>query len=158
MGLFFKIPISRKLNIVLNGGTGYYMAKATSLCSLNAGGITNELSTDVKANGFGINGGIAFEFKMGTNIGFFVELSGRYAKIGKFDGSGTEKSNGYSNITNGRLYYFEIQNWGNEKYYPEVSVYDPKTPPINPPSLTNMREAKIDFSGGSVRLGLIIQL
>ena len=158
MGIFFTIPVSRKIYIILNGGVGYYFAKAKSFWSLNSGEMISEVSTDVKANAIGINGGLAFDLKINTHIGFFIGLSGRYVKISQFDGTGTEKSDGFSDITIGRLYYYETQNWGNGKYYPMVFVFDPKTPPINPPSLANLREAKIDFSGASIRIGLTIHI
>ena len=158
MGLFFTMPVSRTFKMVVNGGAGYYLARANSLWNLDTGGISLELSTDVKAHGFGITGGISFEFKTGRLISFFVECSGRYAKIGKFNGTGTEKSDGYSKTISGKLYYFETQNWSNDRYYPDIFVFDPLAPPINPPSLSNMREAKIDYSGVSINLGLIIHI
>jgi len=153
LGLFLTLPASPSVNIILNAGVGYYMAKATSTWSLlDAAGDGESLASDVSANGFGVHGGIAFEFKLSGRVGLLLEIHGRYAKIGPFTGTGVNAYSGTSETTSGTLYYFELPGMVSGRTYPVVYVFD------TPPTLNAVREAKIDFSGGAFRLGLVIHL
>jgi hypothetical protein len=151
LGLFLTAYDSATFRFVLNAGVGYYIGKAGSEWMLSGSGGTQAETTDLTANGLGFHGGMAFEFRLSSSLGLLLELAGRYARFTGWKGSTTFDYPGGSEIQNGNAYYFEIDN--GYYLYPVVYVSDRA-----PDSVTGLRDARMDFSGGSVRLGIIIRL
>ena len=144
LGAYYSLPISSKAQFFLNGGVGYYFAKwSEDWPELS-------LSKEANASGIGFYGGLGFEFNLASNIAFVIEAKGRYAKIGGFEG--TSKDTFFQYTKEGKLYYFEWFPW-TYKWYPmiDISKEEPSGDRIR-----NIREAKVDFSGFTLRAGIKI--
>jgi len=155
LGLFFSFPMSPSLNFNFNIGAGYYMAKMTSMIHFVEGADIEELDNDAKANGLGFQGGIGFDYRVGSNVSFFVEAQGQVANFGGFSGTATESASGSSPYTeSGKLYYYDNQFFGSA-LYPFIMVR--ATPPTGS-WVSNVREANVNFTGGQVVVGILFKI
>lgn len=153
LGLFFNIPLSEVMNVVFNVGGGLYLAKYSYNFRIEANGGWAELNQETNASGLGFHGGIGLEFNLAPNIAFVIEGQGRYAKFGGFEG--TCESSGDiedSGKVEGTLYYYEWREEG--KIYPTVFVSSQRPPGS---VFSNVREAKVDFSGFTLMAGIKIK-
>jgi hypothetical protein len=155
VGIFKTLPLSARLNLVLNGGVGFYFARARAFWNISQdSGYAEVLDSDVEKGGFGVHGGLGFEFKASQFISLLVDVSGRYARFSGFTGAGTDVVNGESMTTQGTFYYFEPLNADTgAPVYSMVSVFSEA-----PAGDVRVRKAKIDFSGLSLRLGIAFHL
>lgn len=149
LGLFFTLPIHRLFSISFNGGTSIYLAKY-SYDLASTWDDMNSIRQNANARGFGFHGGIGLEVNLNQRVAFFIEGQGRYAKISNFKGE--EKEKGWVDFgyvyseENGILYYLE-----DEKYsYLAIRKEEPS-------GFNTVRKATFDFSGFSLRAGLIIK-
>lgn len=141
LGVYYSLPISSWGQFFLNGGVGYYFAK----WSESVDWMASTTDQEAKGSGIGFHGGMGFEFRLVSHFALILEGQGRYVKIGGFEG---EKSN----FIEGTLNYYEIQFGASGKWYPKVDVIDG----LIPAGVRNLREAKVDFSGFTVRAGIKI--
>ena len=155
LGIFKALPLSARLSLILNGGVGFYFARARAFWNVSEdAGYAEVLDSDVERGGFGAHGGLGLEYKASRFISLLVDLSGRYARFSGFTGSGTNVVNGDSMTTQGTFYYFEPLNADTgAPVYSMVSVFSEA-----PAGDVRIREAKIDFSGFSLRLGIAFHL
>ena len=155
IGIFKTVPLSRTLNLVLNGGLGFYFAQAKALWTIGTdGGYGELLDASVEKGGLGFHGGLALEFKAGNLISVLLEMAGRYARFSGFTGIGSDDVNGDATTTQGTLYYFEpFDSATGAKVYSMVYVFSEA-----PGGDVRAREARIDFSGFSLRLGIVFHL
>jgi hypothetical protein len=141
------------MNVVFNVGGGLYFAKYSYNFRIEANGGWAELNQETNASGLGFHGGIGLEFNLAPNIAFVIEGQGRYAKFGGFEG--TCESSGDiedSGKFEGTLYYYEWREEG--KIYPTVFVSSQRPPGS---VFSNVREAKVDFSGFTLMAGIKIK-
>ncbi|MCJ7612842.1 MAG: outer membrane beta-barrel protein [Candidatus Aminicenantes bacterium] len=154
VSLYFCIPAGAGFSMNLHFGAGYYMAKMSNSVRFEEGAGFLEYANTAKANGIGFHGGLGFEFDLSANIGLFIEAQGRYAKLGGFKGDSNIMSNYDTEHESGTLYYFEEEGWI-PQFYPVILVQ--ATAPTPDPWVRNIREAKIDFSGGTVLGGIVFR-
>lgn len=155
VGVCYSLPISSRTQLVLNGGLGYYFAKLSSTYqnAENGYAVNGWFYEQATGSGIGFQGGVSFEYELSKNIAFVVEGYGRYAKIGGFEGYWEKRNNsGVTDSGEGSLYYFEWE-WGGD-WYTTVTVGD--APPAEP-NRRNVREARVDFSGFMLRVGIRIR-
>ena len=157
VGVCYSLPISSKARLVLNGGLGYYFARLSSTYQNEEDGyaVHGWFIEKATGRGLGFQGGAGFEFDIAKNIAFVVEGFGRYAKIGGFEGDWKElNSNGYSYSVNGTSYYYEWLSSETGNWYPTVVISD-----VEPSGagVRNVREARVDFSGFMLRVGIRIR-
>jgi hypothetical protein len=154
LGLFFSFPMGPNMDFNFNVGAGYYMAKMTSMLHIEGTGY-EELDNDAKANGLGFQGGIGFDYRVGPNVFLFVEAQGQVANLGGFSGTSTDSDSGSSPYTqSGKLYYYDSQFFGSATYpFIIVSATQPTGSNIH-----NVREAKVDFTGGQIVLGVLFKI
>ncbi|MCX6558201.1 MAG: hypothetical protein NTW95_12365 [Candidatus Aminicenantes bacterium] len=150
LSVFYFMPVKDSLTIVIHAGAGYYSAK-TRLESLTDVDPNMEYIIDASAQGTGFHGGLGLELKLSTGVHFFIEGVGRYASLSGFKGKTSITGDG---SWDGKLYYWEatksfIDNYG----YIDLLVSPPTVPSVN-----FVREAKIDFSGLSLRAGIVVIL
>jgi opacity protein-like surface antigen len=164
LGIYYTIPLISRIHLFLNGGLGYYFSKA-SLYKHHLGSnvgwaviYTKEEKYDVSANSLGFHGGIGFEYNITNNLALVLEAQGRYVKKKNLKGSrlysltfgmypdGEEE---------GTLYIGER----NLRYYgentPDLVISQSKP---TGDEFQNMREAVLDLSGFSLRLGIRIKV
>jgi len=167
LGIHYTLPLSSRINLFLNGGLGYYFSKASLYkChwSSNYGGYfvihTKEENYDISSNGLGFHGGIGFEYDIANNLALVLEFQGRYARIKNL------KGNRFYNLTfgvnpgveeEGILYIGErdltIEGYGEN--CPDLIISQSK---LSGDEFRNTREAVLDFSGFSLRMGIRIKL
>jgi hypothetical protein len=153
LGLYLTLPAGAFANINFQAGLGYYLTKISYDFRTSAAGVWYQYGIKAEANGLGFQGGIGLEFKFSPAISLFFEGQGRYARIGGFKGSITiTDSLGGHASENGKLYYYKLTELPLGTF-PVILVND--TVPYGS-NITNVREAKIDFSGFSAVAGFII--
>jgi hypothetical protein len=131
------------------------MAKMLSTWRLQEGTDFIQTESTAKANAIGFHGGLGFEFDLSPNVALFIEARGRYAKLGGFEGDLTASaSGGASDHASGKLYYWEGLGM-TTVFYPMIQVVP--TAPTPSSSTRNVREAKVDFSGGTALGGIVIK-
>jgi opacity protein-like surface antigen len=168
LGTYYTIPLVSRFNLFLNGGVNYYFSKVSLYkfhrfheeIDLNPYG--KEENYDVNSKNFGFYGGMGFEFKMTDHVALVMEFRGRYARIKNLKGTRVVR-NGKSFLIpeekseEGILYIGErymTDGWI-DAYRPDL-IISPSKP--SGAEFRNIREAVLDFSGYSLRLGVRIKL
>ncbi len=141
LGVYYSLPMSSRIRIFLNGGAGYYFARWSE--SIDWMAFT--MDQEAKASSIGFHGGLGFEFKLVSHFVLVLEGQGRYVKIGEFKGKTLD-------FIEGTLYYYETPSAVN--WYPKVGIVD--IDGFMPGGARNLRKAKVDFSGFTVRAGIKI--
>ena len=115
LGVFYTLPASNRLNIILNGGVGFYPTDFLwnwRFDNVTAGSVTRATDVDTQASGTGVgyHGGVVVEFALVERVGVFFEGQGTYAKVGGLDGS-AEGTYSYRSPTteDGTIYYGELE-------------------------------------------------
>jgi hypothetical protein len=154
-GIHYFFPVSSMAKVSLNAGVGYYFAKYVNDYRLeNDVGYWFTRSPDTKGNGLGIQGGIGLEYSISENVAIVLEGFGRYAKISGFEGTeSVANSTGWSDSREGTLYYYEVDR--GTGWYPVVQLWE--TAPSGE-NVRAVREAEVDFSGFTVKIGLKFKL
>ena len=153
---YYFLPISPKAHIVLGGGLGYYFARFTRFYRREPG-TGYWINTDQTGNssGFGVEGGIGFEYAITNSLSIIIEGSGRYAKIGGVSGKRDRNdSNNWSDTLEGSYYALERERSPGEWY----RVVNIATTAPSGEDTRNVRDAELDFSGFTFRAGLKIRL
>ncbi len=151
LGLFLTAYESTGFRCVFHAGVGYYLGKAGSEWMLSGSGGAQSETTDLTANGLGFHGGMAFEIRLSPSLGLLLELAGRFARFTGWKGSTIFAYPEGADTVEGKAYYFEVDS--GYYLYPVVFVSDQ-----TPDGVTGLRDARVDFSGGSVRLGILIRI
>ena len=153
--LYICVPAGESVRMVLHAGAGYYLAKMSNDVLVSEPPDSLEYRNEADGKGIGFHGGLGFEIDFSPNAGFFIEARGRYAKFDGFTGDFTFAAGGVTLATeSGTLFYSENKGLV-PNFYPIITVSD--TAPVSSPNVRNIREAKIDFSGGSAVAGFYIR-
>jgi opacity protein-like surface antigen len=147
---YLGLPVGRKFSLYGRGGLGIVLARYSAREAFKTADATRfSYSTfdSAKAQAFTYLGGIGLSYAFEPNLGFFLEAVWEYAKVGGFSG---ESGSGES----GALYSFE-------EYKPDLDFWQVETrvsaEPPGGAAVRNVREATIDFSGYSVKIGVILK-
>jgi len=146
---YYDLPVGPTVKVTLHGGLGYYLAKYKDTQHIDYFGVFNP-TADTSANGLGFHGGIGLEFQLTAQFGLLLEARGRYAAFGNVTGTNTWSGGS----TTGKLYFYEFEETG-YGWFPAVGIWD--TTPSGA-WIRNVREAKIDFNGFSLRLGFVVHI
>ena len=153
LGVFYTLSMNKMINIVFNAGAGLYLAKysCNKEAILTGGRVINQTAN---GSGFGFHTGVGFEFNLSSNFAFVIEVQARYAKIGGFEGTikyyyGCPPEY----MEQGKLYYYEIK--GLTDTYAHIIVSEEKPGGYG---ISNVRKARVDFSGFALRAGIKIKL
>lgn len=147
LSFFYYLPVSSSMNVVFNAGLGYYLAKANYLLTEDAGGtpVTDEI--DASGSGLGFHGGLGLEIALMPNLGILVDLSGRFASCGGFEGD--ETSGG---TVHGKVYAFDDNTGIGTFHFITVETTLPSGAGIS-----NAAEAKVSFTGFSLVAGFFVR-
>jgi opacity protein-like surface antigen len=154
LSLFLSFAAGPGFHINLHAGVGYYMAKMKSVFRLEETPDFIQYTSTAKANQLGYHAGLGFEFNLSPNIALFIEAQGRYAKLGRFEGDLLIEAGMISLRESGKLYYYEDMGIL-PQFYPIILVQE--TAPIPDAYTRSVREAKIDFSGGTALGGIVFK-
>jgi hypothetical protein len=135
----------------LKAGAAYLFARAKYRYLFAYDKIRREWSGEATAQGVGLVGGFGFNLALGGGFDFIAEVNGRYAVLSGFNGTGTFLTDESADpiIEDGRLYAFDSRT-SSRTSYPQVFI---RSKPPSEGGVENAREAKVDFSGLSVRIG-----
>ncbi len=151
LSVFYSLPLGDRLKARFHAGAGYYFAKA-KIDSRTESNTNADYLIDSKAQGVGYHGGMALEIKILEGLNVFLEAAGRILTLSGFEGSVT--MGGGAPAWEGTLRYWEASSTSISRYgYLDLTIAPPSGKAI-----FFVRDAKIDFSGASLRLGLAITL
>ena len=146
LSLFYFLPLGKRVTVSLHAGAGYYSAKARLIARTNF-----DYIIDSSAKGIGYHGGLGLEWKLFSKFYFLIEGAARYAVLSGFEGKVTMVGLGG---WNGKLYY-----WGaTASFLDKFNYIDLLGGAPGGTAIAFVREAKIDFSGFSLRAGFVIKL
>ena len=156
---YYFFPVGSKMNAFLKAGIGYYFAKVylklreeyASFLGLEG---WNEDEFEAKDSGFGFHGGLGIEYNLTGTISLYAEGMGRYLKITDLEFEGTTTYASGVIKGSGMLWYLEEFLDANGEYYPGLQISEQKP---TDPAYRNVREAEVDFSGFSFRIGIKIR-
>ncbi|MBU1473415.1 MAG: hypothetical protein KJ768_00880 [Acidobacteria bacterium] len=140
-----------KSSSYLFGGIGLYQAKFSYSSEYTYQTTWSDYSFEAKASGIGFYAGFGGENWINPNFAFIYEISGRYAKIGGFTGTYQADVNGTMSSGSGTVYYYERLDSNVGNWYPNTWMFGAAP---SGPTLNNVREANIDFSGVGLKIGI----
>jgi hypothetical protein len=156
LGISYLLLGNETFRLFLNAGAGLYFADYQyDKLPIGAGEVV--LHQTAKGKGFGLHGGLGGELKLTRRLAFILETQARYAKVGRLRGTMEYQIlPRYLHVEKGPLYFWESLVYvGHEGRfvgkYPQVYISQEKP---SGPYVTNVREAKIDFSGLSLMGGI----
>ena len=140
--------------LFLKGGVEYYFAKISYFYRFQEGDYRREWEGNADSQGLGILGALGLEWNLASHFSFFAEATGRYAKIKGFEGEDTSRdSEGFIYKEEGTLYFYQVTGT-NQETYPQLFIRNKKPAEAR---VSDAREALVDFSGLSLRLGFRIK-
>jgi hypothetical protein len=160
------MPLSRKVNFLVEGGVCYffnarYSDKLEAVITIIDMGVVHStrITTSAEAKGvpLGLHGGLGFEYRLLPNLYLSLSALGRYARFRTWEGSSElevfDAMEGTTTFSEQGILYYEV-------------VPDLPDPPRlitvqSSPSMTigpEPRKAVIDFGGVSLQLGIRIRL
>lgn len=148
LNFHYLIPAGSALNFVLHAGAGYYLASYDD--SWTFSGSPAE-TFDMSGGGLGFHGGVGLEWAMSPNFALTFDILGRFASASGFTGTYTA---GSTTLTNGKLWYY--QSTGTTLGTIDLITYDDVQP--GGTGISNVREAKLDLSGFTAKIGVLIRI
>jgi len=140
--------------LFFKGGIEYYFAQCFYFYRLQEGDYWKEWQGEARSQGLGFLGGLGTEWNFSPYLSFIIEANGRYAKIRGFKGKDTSRdSEGLDYTEKGTLYLYQAIT-SSQNAYPQLFIRE-KTPAEG--WVTDPRQAFIDFSGISLKLGIRIK-
>lgn len=138
----------------LKMGLEYYFAKAFYFYRFETETSWEEWKGEADARDLGLLGGFGFEWKLLKPFSFVIEAIGRYAQIKGFEGENTYRdSDGSLSTENGKLYFYQGSTSGEETV---PLLFIRKTEPSDP-NVSDLKEATLNFSGFSLKVGIKIR-
>jgi len=140
-------------------GGGYYFGRWNNTINYNYQYISYRYAAKTaetaSAGAFGFHGGIGLEWKIAGRFSLFFEGFGRYAKISGFEGNRitTVQGSRTESTVHGTLYFYEHKY--NAQYWETLlSIANG----LSGDNYRNVREAVVDFSGWTFRIGWMVRL
>jgi len=172
IGGYYNLPLGTKINVILNGGFGYYFSKCSLYkynlnVPLDPSYLFAEISNEYNVSGknLGIHGGFGFEYKLTNSLALVAEAQRRYAKIKKLEGDRIyyyyKLAGLFGDLDQGKeegiLYIGErdMTDVGYGSQCPDL-IISPTKP--TGPEFRNIKQAGLDFSGISLRVGIRVKL
>lgn len=161
LNLYYSLYSRSRLNIFVNGGIGWYLAKMkedkTGKAIYPLGDIYfDRRFWEVKNNkSFGFQGGVGMEYSFIRNLALVAELQGRFLRIGHLTGNVKYETNYGTGMT--------ITEGGHLHFFGSPDYYDLDIPlPFHFQDTDKIhyieRDAILDLSGFSFRIGIRIKL
>jgi hypothetical protein len=141
--------------LYLKSGVEYYFTECTYFYRLQEGDYWKQWEGEARAQGLGVQGGLGIEWSFSPFLSLIMEASGRYSRIKGFTGSDTSTdSDEFEYTEEGTLYLYQAVSAG-QNTYPQLFIRAKKPAEAG---VADPREAFIDFSGLSLRLGIRIKI
>lgn len=139
--------------LYLKAGIEYYFASCSYYYRFSQGESWQEWEGQADARDLGALAALGFVGRLYRNLSFFLEITGRYAKLSNFEGTGVYRTgSGIEAEEKGSLYLYSAQA-APERFFPLLFIRDrkPSEAGVSDPFL-----ATIDLSGISLQLGIKI--
>jgi len=141
--------------LFFKSGIEYYFAKCSYFYRFKQEDYWKQWSGEANARGLGILGGLGIEWNVASYMSFIIEATGRLARITGFKGKDISRdSEGEVYTEEGILYYYKAESL-TQKSYPQLFIREKKPTEA---WVTDPQQAKIDFSGISLKLGFRLKL
>jgi hypothetical protein len=141
-------PVPR---LYVKGGISYYFAGCSYTYLFHADDLTAQRMGKANGHGLGVMGGIGFLNSLSSSLSFVVEITGRLAKLQGF--SGEEEFQDFTGSTGteeGTLYLAQVQVL-EERTHSVLFIRETRP---NEAGIISAKEAQIDLSGLSLKIGL----
>ena len=163
LNLYYSLCSGSRMNLLVDLGLGWYTGKMTenyidNTFQSDGGTYFGTVYWSVDNNfSLGFQGGLGLEYVVTDELALVVELQGRFARISSLKGKICAMSNNSLSEETGTLYYYQWAWFGTGPWYRELMVHE------SPPgggifSVKDVREARLDLSGYSLRIGLRVRL
>ncbi len=147
---YFNIPLGQKFSVYLRAGVGAiqatYVAREAQKKATDTR-FTYIAYDSAKARRPTYLGGLGLSYSFDESLGFFIEAAVRSARIAGLTGENLLAQNG-------ALYAYEEYVPSGRFWRPTMHVR-PEAPSAG--NFRNVREATVDFSGYSIKMGLILK-
>lgn len=147
---YFNLPLGKKMGAYLRAGIGAIQTRYVSREAEKKIGdnrFTYLAYDNAGARGLTYLGGLGLSYSFDQSLGFFVEAATRFARVDGLTGEDRLEQKG-------TLYFYE-------EYLPQSGFWRPTTHvlPEKPggENFRNVREAVVDFSGYSIKIGLLLK-
>jgi opacity protein-like surface antigen len=151
---YLFLPLGPAARAYIKGGAGAYLFKSEfnfdedSQIEGEEFFSTSEFVND--GNGFGLNGGIGFEFNFSSSMVFFIEGTGLFANFNSGEGHLIRMDPQGIGYKTGKAWYFEYYDENISRDLSGITYGDrPEGDEIK-----NVNRLKIDLSGFSIRVGI----
>ncbi|MFP4082073.1 MAG: SH3 domain-containing protein [Candidatus Aminicenantes bacterium] len=136
------------------GGMEYYFAKCTYFYRWEREDDWQEWQGEASTQDIGFLAALGLELKLFSPLSLVAEAAGRYARLTGFKGENLLKdSDGVESTEKGRLYFYQ-GNISGTQAYPLLFIRENKP---SEPDVSDVKDAVVDFSGLSLKLGLKIR-
>jgi opacity protein-like surface antigen len=154
LSFYYFLPAGSMFNIYFHAGAGYYLASLNYHFRAENSFYFEDAKFDAKGSGLGFHGGAGLEIAFSPMVSFFIDLTGRYVAISNFKGDVTSSIPGFSvTETNYNLYFERV----NDLPYGNFPLIIMSSIAPSGAGITDVRQAKIDFSGFFALLGFIFR-
>jgi len=137
----------------MKSGVEILIAKTTYFYHFELEDFYQEWNGEADAQGIGYLGSLGLVIAPKSRVNFFMEVTGRYAKISGFKGKNIfTDSTEYQDTEEGKLYFYKITSDGIS--YPRLFIWEREP---SEAGVTDVKEAVIDLSGISLRAGFRIR-
>ncbi len=152
LSAYYYIPLSRKIEIFVKGGPGYYWSRIDYELLLTALGDSVTTKADIHDRALGFQGGAGIEYKVSNRIALFAEGTGRLVKFSNWEGNETESAP-YNTQKSGPVWLVDELYTGlsTVNYYTALS-YGEK--PSDSALIKNVRRFSVDISGFTFQMGI----
>jgi len=141
--------------LYIKGGISYSFAECSYFYHIQEEEFPREWQGNANAQEFGLLGGLGFMKDITPHLSLVAEVSGHYAKIDGFKGKDTFQDPSGQTLTEEGILYLIQAEASEQRSYPLLFIRETKP---NEAGVIDAREAKIDFSGISLKVGFRIRL
>ncbi len=141
LGVFYTLPVFKKINLTFNAGPTYYFLNHTYNMQYRPYFVVQK----AHGQGWGFHGGIALDLEWNSRSTLFIEYQGRYVNLNNF--KGTERNSFNFQGEEGSLLYLEYD------YIPSQIGISSQAPEF----CKAARNANYDLSGFAIRIGAKIK-
>jgi hypothetical protein len=150
---YYTVPTESRIKVCLHGGLGYYLAKMSYDLRSYAATSWTRYAVQADGGGLGFQGGLGLEFKLSPALSLFLEGQGRYASLSGFDGTLDFLTSSGAHLTRtGKVYFYRMTT----VFLGTFPLIVPAGTAPSGSGISDVREAKLDFSGFSVVAGFVV--
>jgi hypothetical protein len=149
------IALSPVREILIKAGVSYTIARCAYSFSYTQDNFSQEMSGEADGGGLGAWAALGLEFPLSESLAFTVEAVGHYAPLKNFEGTGTYSDSTTTTATEetGKLWAYDYVQAG-KMISPLILIRNQRPAEAY---VENAREAKIDFSGLSLKAGIKVR-